>query len=215
MSIPQGGDVQELYDQYIEGVVINYKGEVVTTDADGKPVTAEGISPRKEYKKKNVADKLFPVYQFKSEVNIGSFDAYIIPVYGNGLWDEIWGFVAIGPDFNTIEGTSFDHKGETPGLGARITTDDFEARFKGKKIFEGSDLASVHVVKGEGNPVASDEFHKVDGLSGASMTTGGLNEMLENYFGLYKNYFEKSRSGSVTTVDAGSAITVEDLLNHK
>lgn len=215
MEVPPGADIQELYDQYIDGIVVNYQGEVVEKNAEGNPISAANIQPRKEYKKKDVKDKLFPVYRFKSEVNIGSYDAYIIPVYGNGLWDEIWGYVAIGPDYNTIEGTSFDHKGETPGLGARITTDEFETRFKGKQIFDGETLKSVTVLKGEGNEITSEQEYKVDGLSGATMTTNGVNSMLEKYFKHYKPYLSKSRNSVASTGSTTTDVKVEDLLNHQ
>lgn len=194
MSVPEGADIQGLYDQYIDGIVVNYQGEIVEKDSEGNTVSAATIQPRKEYKKKSVKDKLFPVYRFKSEKNVGNYDAYILPVYGNGLWDEIWGYVAIGPDYNTIEGTSFDHKGETPGLGARITEDSFEDRFKGKQIFDGQTLTSITVLKGEGNDVPEDQTHKVDGLSGATMTTVGVNNMLKAYFKNYQAYLSKSRN---------------------
>lgn len=186
-AVPAGADIQALYDANIEGVVVNIDGQLVEADANK-------INARVEFKKKNPNDKLFPVFKFKDAANPGQYKAYIIPVFGNGLWDEIWGFVAVGPDFNTILGTSFDHKGETPGLGARITTDEFEARFKGKQLFDGSGaLKSVKVLKGEGNAIAASQIHEVDGLSGASMTTNGVNDMLSNYFSNYKAFFEASK----------------------
>lgn len=185
-SVPEGGDIQALYNASIEGIVVNATGEIVD-------IPTEDVNSRVEYKKKKVSEKLFPIFKFKDAENPGKYKAYIIPVFGNGLWDEIWGFVAVGPDFNTILGTSFDHKGETPGLGARITEEAFESRFKGKKLF-GTDgtLNSVKVLKGEGHPITAEQFHEVDGLSGASMTTGGLNDMLTNYFSYYQKFFQNS-----------------------
>ncbi len=69
---------------------------------------------------------------------------YILPVYGNGLWDDIWGYVALEDDLATLRGAVFDHAGETPGLGARITSVDVQERFKGKKIYDELGEAGSH-----------------------------------------------------------------------
>jgi Na+-transporting NADH:ubiquinone oxidoreductase subunit C len=74
---------------------------------------------------------------------------YILPVRGNGLWDEIWGFITLEADGNTIKGVAFDHKGETPGLGAEIKDNkNWKEQFVGTKLFEGDEFVGVDVVKG-------------------------------------------------------------------
>ena len=206
MNIPEGVDVLKLYDDKIEGVVTNYKGDIIDS------VSAEDINIRKEYKKTDYKEKLFPVFKFKSPVHEGVIDAYILPVYGNGLWDEIWGFVAIESDFNTIKGVVFDHKAETPGLGARITETDIQKRFKGRKIFDKSwDVESVYMIKGENNEISKTDYHSVDGLSGATMTTLGLNKMLKGYFNFYDSFFatEYMRLAQVESKEN------DDILNMK
>ena len=93
----------------------------------------------------------------------------MLPVYGYGLWNNIWGFVALQADLNTIQGVKFQHAGETPGLGARIETDqDVQDRYKGKTIYDQGKLVSVTMMKGEGNDY-SDDPHQVDGMSGATL----------------------------------------------
>ena len=109
-----------------------------------------------------------------------------------GLWDWISGYIALESDLNTVKGIAFDHKQETPGLGARITTSEVQERYKGKEIFDGSELVSVSMVKGEGNPGLSS--HQVDGMSGATITGKGVNQMLEHYLECYTSYFEKIKS---------------------
>lgn len=193
-NIPEGTDVLEMYDKLIEGVVVNHKGEIVTEDKDGNELDATFVNVEKQFKKPNPEDKLFPVFKYMSEVEEGKVDAYIVPVYGNGLWDNIWGFIAIQPDMNTIKGAVFDHKAETPGLGADITTEKFQSRFEGKQIFDDGEVESVLVLKGESNDIPEDEKHKVDGLSGATMTCNGVTNMLEKYFKFYEPYFKKIRS---------------------
>nr|WP_271711609.1 NADH:ubiquinone reductase (Na(+)-transporting) subunit C [Marinigracilibium pacificum] len=143
------------------------------------------------------ADALFPVFKYSAESG-DAIDAYIFPVYGNGLWNNIFGYVALENNLNEIKGVSFGHVGETPGLGARITTEEVKARFAGKTIFdESGDLVSVTMVKGEGNPESALGPHKVDGMSGATLTANGLNEMLDAYLHYYLNYIGKNKSGEV------------------
>jgi Na+-transporting NADH:ubiquinone oxidoreductase subunit C len=137
---------------------------------------------------------MLPVYEFKSKENPGKIDNVVLPVYGFGLWNEIWGFVALESDLNTIRGVSFDHKGETPGLGARIASDpEIATRYKSKTIYDGGNLVSVNMMKGEGNAYDSDP-HKVDGMSGATLTGKGVNNMLLDYFESYANYLKKKKA---------------------
>jgi Na+-transporting NADH:ubiquinone oxidoreductase subunit C len=117
---------------------------------------------------------------------------YIFPLYGAGLWGPIWGFVALNDDMNTIYGANFDHQGETPGLGAEISTPMFEDPFVGKKIFdESGTLVSIIVAKvGQNAP----EEHKVDGISGGTITSKGLEKMLIDDFTTYQEFFKKKKS---------------------
>ena len=214
MKIQEGSDIAELYNSKIEGVVTNFKGDLLEDEV------AEEINVRAEFKKSDYTEKLFPVFKFKSPVFEGKTEAYIIPVYGNGLWDEIWGFVAVENDFNTIRGVVFDHKAETPGLGARITDEEIQNRFKGRKIFnsnwsleEGGKIKTVNMVKGEGNVFPASDMSSVDGLSGASMTTQGLNKMLANYFTLYESYFATEYLR--VSKSSGSKKNTGDIYNFK
>jgi Na+-transporting NADH:ubiquinone oxidoreductase subunit C len=97
---------------------------------------------------------------------------------------------------------TFSHKGETPGLGARITSPDVQQRFQGKQIFdESGNLQSVAMQKGEGKDYSSDT-HKVDGLSGATITANGVNNMLKNYLQYYSSFLSSQKSGNQTEVVA-------------
>ncbi len=159
--------VLEIFDTKVKQTSLNTQGQAV----DG--VMAEDIDMAKE-KKKDVAERTLPLFEYSYEGN----NFYILSVRGNGLWDEIWGYIALGSDKNTIIGASFDHQGETPGLGAEIKDNKkFPASFKGKKINdESGQFVSVLVKKGgaeKGNP------HQVDGISGATVTADGVTEMLK------------------------------------
>lgn len=188
----KSNDILDEYDKRIKSLVVNIDGEEVSVDEDGEPIVAEEVSIIKNYKKAP-EDRLYPVYKYVSEQDTSNVEAYILPLYGAGLWDAIWGYVAVKSDLNTIAGASFDHNGETPGLGARIATPEVQGRFVGKKIYdEQGELVSVSMVKGEGNAGLND--HQVDGMSGATITGRGLSTMLKNYLNYYQSYFKKLKS---------------------
>jgi Na+-transporting NADH:ubiquinone oxidoreductase subunit C len=123
---------------------------------------------------------------------------YILAVRGNGLWDEIWGYIALENDLNTIAGATFDHKGETPGLGAEIKDNpQFAKNFIGKKIYDNSGkYVSVKVQKGGADP---ENMYAVDGISGATVTADGVGEMLARGIEYYDAYFDDYKA----TIDAG------------
>lgn len=194
MPVPEKDKVMEVYGKRIQGIVVNAQGEEV------QGVEAEKVNTLAEYKKKKVSDKLFPVFKFMSEDGSGKVEAYILPMYGNGLWDLVSGFMAVEGDLSTVKGAVFDHVGETPGLGARITDNEgntgdptaFQERFKGRSIVDASgNYGGLTILKGEKNKIPESDKQSVDGLSGASMTTGGVNKMLTDYIGHYANYFKK------------------------
>ncbi len=169
--------IQQIFDDQIEQVVVDMKGNVV------EGVRAEEIDLAKE-RKKPVSEQKLPVYIYNgSEGKI-----YIVSVRGSGLWDEIWGSIALEDDFNTISGATFDHKGETPGLGAEIKDNPkFPAQFVGKKLYdENGNYESVEVKKGG----IQDPEHQVDAISGATITCNGVTEMLERGLKYYEPYFK-------------------------
>ena len=174
--------VLDLFDSEMKQVAINLDGE------ESDMVLAEDINLADE-KKKPEADRLLPLYIYEG----GDEPIYIFSVRGNGLWDEIWGYVAIESDLNTIAGAAFDHKGETPGLGAEIKDNPwFPEQFKGKKIYnEDGEYVSILVKKGGGT---KGDFHKVDGLSGATITADGVTEMMYRGLKYYEPYLRKLKA---------------------
>ena len=177
-----------LYQSHVQSFLINSKGEIQTKNAAGEPLMAERISIQKNHKTPP-EKRYFPVFLYKEEANSPSADVYIFPMFGAGLWDWISGYIALNNDLATIRGVVFDHKSETPGLGARITTAEVKNRYKNKKIFDkNSVLQSVNMIKGEkGEPL---DPHHVDGLSGATMTGRGVNTMLKEYLEYYLPYIQ-------------------------
>jgi Na+-transporting NADH:ubiquinone oxidoreductase subunit C len=189
MVLKDEDNASDIYNKRVKAFVVDYNGNVVegknTTDID---VAAQYKLPAKE--------RLLPVYEFRSEADSAKIEYVVLPLHGFGLWDRIWGYVALQSDFNTIQGMVFQHKGETPGLGARIASEEIQDRYKGKEVFEGEQIASVEMMKGEGNDYASQE-HKVDGMSGATLTAKGVNNMLKDYLVCYENYIKKTKTTTV------------------
>ena len=119
-----------------------------------------------------------PVYVFKS-------GRTVIPVYGAGLWGPVWGYIAFEPDLHTIAGAYFDHEGETPGLGAKIKDEPwFREKFAGKTV-EWGDKPAFRLEK---NAEASGAANAVDAITGATMTSKGLNEALNVWFDAYEKH---------------------------
>ncbi|MGK7390978.1 MAG: NADH:ubiquinone reductase (Na(+)-transporting) subunit C [Candidatus Cyclobacteriaceae bacterium M2_1C_046] len=182
-----------MYDERIESLVVDINGNEVTQNEKGEPIVAENVDIQKNYKK-DPENRLYPVYKYMNP-ETGDVEAYILPLYGAGLWDKIWGYIALEDDLNTIIGASYDHKAETPGLGARISNSEVQQRYVGKEIFsETGELVSVRMLKGEGN--ANLGPHEIDGLSGATVTAQGVNNMLKNYLTYYEAYFNKLKAGA-------------------
>ena len=178
----------QLYSDYIKkSVVINSVGEVVQhKNIDS---LAFNIDVQKQYRDKTLSkeDKLFPLFVAKKD----GLEFYITPMVGSGLWGPIWGFIALESDCNTIFGASFDHKSETPGLGAEIRESFFEDAFIGKKILDNNNqFVSVDVVKGGAE---TGSYHQVDGITGGTITSDGVTNMLKNDLEVYNNYFDKIR----------------------
>ena len=134
---------------------------------------------------------------YKLPVFIGEKDGekfYIIPMYGKGLWDAIWGFIALD-DTMTVQGVYFDHKGETPGLGANIKMRYFMDDFKGETILNGTQYAGISVAKGNNDPLnKTKDDNEVDALAGATITGNGVSAMISETVKLYKPYLETIRA---------------------
>ena len=117
---------------------------------------------------------------------------YILPVRGNGLWDAIWGYIALNDDLKTINGVYFDHKGETPGLGANITESFFTEDFKGEFLYDASgNFKGIEISKSNGDPNNEDKTdNQVDAISGATITGNGVGAMINSGIRAYLPYFE-------------------------
>jgi Na+-transporting NADH:ubiquinone oxidoreductase subunit C len=187
--------VNAFYSARISSTVVDISGKEITKEG----ITAEKVEIAKDYKK-TAEERSYPVFIFHAEGKPDQVESYIFPMYGAGLWDAIWGYVALETDLNTIAGITLAHASETPGLGARITEGKVQARYVGKKIFDESGaLIAVMMQKGEGKDYSSDS-HKVDGMSGATITGNGVNTMLKSYMGCYEAYIKSKTASKAVAV---------------
>jgi Na+-transporting NADH:ubiquinone oxidoreductase subunit C len=172
-------EVSEVFNQYIKKQLV-IEGDQITEDKE-----AFLIDLKKEGERaKNGEERRLPV--FVGEKDGKTF--YILPMLGKGLWDAIWGYVALD-DKLVIQGVFFDHKGETPGLGANIKQRFFMDDFSGESILDSDQIVGVKVIKGNNDPLNNDKLdNEVDALAGATITGNGLSVMLADSFKLYENY---------------------------
>lgn len=181
-------EVQSIFDNQIKQFVVNQAGEVFSSEQlmemGMKGGLAENLDLARE-QKKPIEKRLMPLYVFTKD---DGSKYYILYARGKGLWDEIWGNIALESDLNSIAGVSFDHKQETPGLGAEIKDNaDFKKQFIGKKFYDESGaFKSVTVRKGG----AKDPVFEVDGISGATITADGVTDMLEIGIKAYESYIK-------------------------
>jgi len=184
-----------LFNKYVkEEIVIDQDGNVVDEYTKGNMEDGQAfkIDMKKElYQKSQGKPYELPLYVIEKDGK----KLYIIPFRGVGLWGPLWGNMALNDDLNTVIGVTFDHKGETPGLGAEITSEAFTKQFVGKKIFdENNKFTSILVVKGGiGKLPENQRIHGVDAISGGTITSHGVGDMLKNVLGSYLPYLQKNR----------------------
>jgi Na+-transporting NADH:ubiquinone oxidoreductase subunit C len=142
--------------------------------------------------KKPVSEQRFPLY----EADVDGKKYFIIPLRGAGLWNAIWGYIALEEDKNTIKGAVFDHVGETAGLGAEITQKWFQDRFLGEKVFDtNGTLVGINVSKTNNDPKDLDkEDHEVDAISGATITGDGVTAMIMERLTHYLPYLKAEQN---------------------
>lgn len=117
-------------------------------------------------------------------------EVYVIPVRGKGLWDAIWGFVALDKSM-VVTGVYFDHKGETPGLGAEIKQRYFMDDFAGEQFITANQFKGIKVAKGNNDPKNEiKDDHEVDAIAGATITGDGVSAMLKKDIQMYVSYFK-------------------------
>ena len=176
--------VEEEFGKYVKEQYVFVNGELQEDNE------AFLVDMKKELSNlKNGGEARLPVF-------IGEKDgkkSYILPMHGKGLWDAIWGFLSVGEDM-VVQGVYFDHKAETPGLGANIKMRFFMDDFIGESLMDGNSYAGIAVAKGNNDPLNNDkDDHEVDALAGATITGNGVSAMIKETLKVYKPYLETIR----------------------
>ena len=166
------GETASYEEVVAEAALLDAEGNVVENDTQKVFDALQSV-------KDSRAEGKFPIFKAKD-------GSVVVPLYGAGLWGPIWGYVALASDMNTVKGIVLDHSGETPGLGAEITTAKHQAMYVGKTVFEGEEFVGITLKKGgadKNNP------HEVDAITGGTKTSDGVSAMIKDCLDSYKPYF--------------------------
>jgi Na+-transporting NADH:ubiquinone oxidoreductase subunit C len=133
----------------------------------------------------DIADiKRKPKYMVIYEVLEGDrIDKYILPIYGKGLWSTLYGFIALDSDLQTIKGLTFYEHGETPGLGGEVDNPRWKEQWKGKQAFDDEGKITIEVIKGIVDRSSPESKYQIDGLSGSTITTRGVDYLVKFWLG--------------------------------
>lgn len=176
LNIREVKDVDATYNQYVKQDMLMQPDGTLQENTDVFATAYE-----KEVKENN------RLHVFVAEID--GETKYVFPVYGAGLWGAVWGYVALNADKNTVYGVYFSHASETPGLGAEIAGVQFQNEFSGKKTLENGEIALGVVKYGK----VEKPDYQVDGISGGTITSVGVDAMLKNSLNNYKSFLTKAR----------------------
>ena len=188
----KGSDFKSIYDKYIDGTIINletgeqlsedqYPGDLNVEDfaikkVAGDPELGKSIPSSKDLAQIKRMPKYMSVYFVKEEQEVKEI---ILPIYGKGLWSTMYGFIALGADMRTIEGFTFYEHGETPGLGGEVDNPSWKKTWQGKKAFGENWEVKIEVLKGRVDPSSDKAKYQIDGLSGSTLTTRGVDNLVK------------------------------------
>jgi len=171
-------NVEQIFKESIVSFVVDKSGNVIP----GK--LPQDIDPK-------VDTELYPLYK---KIVDGKVDGFAIPISGKGLWGTMYGYFAIESDGATAKGITFYKHIETPGLGAEVDKPWFQQNFVGKRFIDNDgNLIGIQTIKGKVDELSDEAYHQVDGITGATMTSRGLNEFLLKDLKFYNPYFEQIR----------------------
>ncbi|MCG9696101.1 Na(+)-translocating NADH-quinone reductase subunit C [Shewanella sp. Isolate11] len=195
-------DFRQIFETSVSPLLIDIdSGEVASTenvlDFDDRMAAINpetSIKPKKDTAK--IKTRANQARVFKVLDKDGKLHAVVLPIYGKGLWSMIYGFVAVQPDFNTIENVVFYEHGETPGIGDFLDDPEWTKKFKGKQLFGDKGHVSFSIVKGGAKP---GDVHGVDAVSGATMTGRGVQRAIQFWFGSegFETFLHKLKAAGV------------------
>ena len=209
--LQEGTDIQKIYEEKIKGVIIDVQtGEILPEEKYTGPLDIERydikamakdpeysipVPPDKDIGGVRRMPRYIPIYEV---IENNEVQKYILPIYGYGLWSTLYGFIAINKDLKTIEGITFYEHGETPGLGGEVDNPRWKRLWKGKAAFDDQGRVIIELIKGVVDPSSPEAYHQVDGLSGSTLTTRGVNNFVHFWLGEngYGPFFKRLREES-------------------
>lgn len=173
-------DIESCYSQMVTAdMIVKADGYVVN---DGKAKDQAGF----KVDNKSISKNCLPVYVCQ----VNNSTKYVIPMTGRGLWGGLWGYIAINEDLQTVYGAYFSHEGETAGLGALIAEEKFQDQFKGKHLFDENENEIALTVVKNGKVEPGKENTQVDGITGATLTSNGVANMVHDGLQQYLSFFK-------------------------
>ncbi len=192
----EGIDVFQVFQQRVKPVAVDLQsGRILSAEelpggfdavrfnikeaADSRE-QGRALTPERDLIKMQRIPKVMPIYQITDDEGRRLL---VLPIYGKGLWSTMYGFLALDEDLTTVRGLTFYEHGETPGLGGEVDNPNWKARWPGKKVFDETGHMLLQVIKGNVDPADPSAPYQVDGLSGATLTTRGLDAMIRFWLG--------------------------------
>lgn len=206
--LEEGKGVEEIYHERIKPVIVELESGRLLKESEYTPILnpesfdiktvvkytdlRRNIPSDKDIGKIKIQPKYIVVYNI---VENDSVTGYILPVYGQGLWSTMYGFIALTKDLKEARGFTFYEHGETPGLGGEVDNPNWKKQWVGKKIFGDNWDIKIQVLKGLVDPSKPEAVHQIDGLSGSTLTTRGIDNLIKFWLGDegYGPYFKKLR----------------------
>lgn len=200
--LDKGGNIKQIYAERIEPRLVDLNtGDFVAAqenfdakNAAKDPEQSIALSDEQDKAKIRRRANYAEVYLVKNSDN--KVSQVVLPIYGTGLWSVMYGFISVQPNGNTIDGITYYDQGETPGLGGEIENPKWQAQFAGKTIFDDQGKVALHVSKAG----SADTVHGIDALSGATLTSSGVNNTFQFWFGPkgFGPFLQKLREGALT-----------------
>ncbi|WP_281646869.1 Na(+)-translocating NADH-quinone reductase subunit C [Parendozoicomonas sp. Alg238-R29] len=153
-------------------------------NAAKNPAESRTLTPQEDTAQIKRQAKLAKIYEVQRD---GKLQTLILPVHGYGLWSTLYGYMALDADLKTVVGFGFYSHAETPGLGGEVDNPKWKASWKGKEVFGSNGQVDITVLKGSVNQALPSAIHEIDGLSGATLTSRGVNNLVQFWLG--KNGF--------------------------
>ncbi len=186
--LSEGTDVNTVFEQFETKVVNLETGEYQDIDASTYDQRAASSDPDQSVSLSSAQDiagigsraKLASVYLLKEG---DALKQIVLPVHGYGLWSTMYGFISLESDLNTIGGLQFYEHGETPGLGGEIDNPKWRKQWQGKKVFNDQGELKIEVIRGFVDYKVAGAEHKIDGLSGATLTSVGVSNLVKYWLG--------------------------------